>query len=407
VKLWNIRDYVLLLCAQTSSTVVGAGMNIIFPLLILNITGSLAAAGVVGALRSAPYLFLSLPLGALVDRWNRRHIMMACQIGRIIVFSSLGLLAYWGAINPWHIYLVCLTDGTLFVFFNIAEAAALSSVVPRSLLPQASSTNEAGFGTAMTLGPVIATLFYQVWGIGAAFWMGGLCYLASFLFLKILRTELNLSRSAVRQTLMKDIGDGIGWLAGARLVLLLACMMGALNLLNAAMPLLAITLGQKMGASDTSIGTMVACGGLGSIVGSLCGPFWLRLMGFGRGVMLATWFHAAAFAVLMVVQSLPMLGIAYGFVIAFYSLYAVMQSAYRAKSVPEHLQGRVNSSCRLIAFSLYPLGSALAGILSQYWGVMASLAFFTAVAVLLACVLSFSRYVAPTWTEGSVRANQG
>lgn len=320
-----------------------------------------------------------------------------------MAFSTLGLLAFWGAINSWHIYFVCLLDGTLFVFFNIAEAAALSSVVPRSLLPQASSTNEAGFGTATTFGPVIATLLYQMGGIGGALWMGATCYLASFLLLKFLRTELNLARTAVRETLYKDISEGVRWLAAARLVLLLASVMGALNLLNAAMPLLAITLGQSLGASDTSIGTMVACGGIGSILGSLCGPLWLRVAGFGRGVVLATWAHAAAFATLMFVQSLPMLGIAYGFIVAFYSLYAVMQFAYRAKSVPEHLQGRVNSACRLIAFSLYPPGSALAGIVSQYWGVMTSLSFFTAVAVVLAGVLSVSRHVSPAWTEGCVR----
>jgi hypothetical protein len=71
--------------------------------------------------------------------------------------------------------------------------------------------------------------------------------------------------------------------------------------------------------------------------------------------------------------------------------------------VPEKLQGRVNSACRLIAFSLYPLGSALAGIISEYWGVQVLLTLFTAVAVLLACTLSLSRSIAPTWHEGSVR----
>jgi MFS family permease len=138
MKLWSIRDYVFLLSAQSASTLVGAGMNVVFPLLILKFTGSMAAAGVVGVLRSAPYLFLSLPLGALVDRWNRKHIMTACQTGRYICFFALGLMAHYGVVNQWHIYFVCIVDGILFVFFNIAEAAVLSSVVPRELLSQAS-----------------------------------------------------------------------------------------------------------------------------------------------------------------------------------------------------------------------------------------------------------------------------
>ena len=398
-----MRDYVLLLSAQSSSTLVGAGMNVIFPLLILKFTGSLAAAGVVGALRTAPYLFLSLPLGALVDRWNRRKIMMVCQTGRYICFFALGLMAHYGVVNVWHIYFVCLVDGTLFVFFNIAEAAALSSVVPRELLPQASSTNEAGFGTAMILGPTAATLIYQIFGMSAALFAGAICYLCSFILLKVLKTELNVPRAEVRRSLLEDITEGIRWLAGARLVLLLACIMGGLNLINSAMPLLAISIGQHLGASETSIGSMVACGGIGSVLGSICGTRWLRLHGFGRGVVLSAWLHAAAVGALFLATSLPRLGLVYGLVVGFYTLYAVMQFAYRVRSVPEQLQGRVNSSCRLIAFSLYPLGSALAGVISEYWGVHVLLIFFTAFAVLLACALSLSRSIAPTWDEGCVR----
>ncbi|WP_370676797.1 MFS transporter [Pleomorphomonas sp. PLEO] len=405
MNLWKIRDYIFLLSAQSTSTLVGAGMNVVFPLAILEFTGSLATAGIVGVLRSAPYLVLSLPLGALVDRWNRRYIMMACQLGRLIAFFGLALTAYYGALNQWHIYFVCQIDGILFVFFNIAEAAVLSCVVPSALLPHASSTNEAGFGTAMILGPPAATIVYQFWGIGGTLLAGALCYLASFFLLTIIKTGLNPARLPTRQTLIEEITEGIRWLIGARLVLLLACIMGGLNLINAAMPLIAITLGQTLGASNASIGTTVACGGVGSVLGSLCGPRWLRLHGFGRGVAFTTWLHAAAFGALIFVPSLPLLGLVYGLIIGFYSLYAVMQFAYRIKSVPERLQGRVNSACRLIAFSLYPLGSALAGVLSQYWGAQASVMSFTAVAVLLACILSLSPFLMPTWREGCVRGS--
>ena len=402
MNLWVIRDYIYLLSAQASSTLVGAGMNVIFPLLILHFTKSIAAAGLVGVLRSGPYLFLSLPLGALVDRWNRRHIMIACQTVRYVCFLGLGLMAYGGIVNEWHIYAVCLIDGILFVFFNIAEAAALSSVVPCELLSNASSTNEAGFGAAMALGPAAATLAYQLWDVSGVLLAGAACYLMSFVFLKLIKTELNMSRSAMKQSLLVEISEGVRWLFGSHLVLLLACIMGGLNLINAAMPLLAITLGQQLGSSDTSIGAMVACGGIGSILGSLCGIWWLKLQGFGRGVVLALWLHAAALVGFFLVRNLLFLGIIYGLVIAFYSLYAVMQFAYRVKSVPERLQGRVNSACRLIAFSLYPLGSAMAGLLSEYLGSTAAIAFFVSAAVILAVVLSLSRSVVFAWREGLV-----
>lgn len=116
----------------------------------------------------------------------------------------------------------------------------------------------------------------------------------------------------VRRSLTEEISAGIRWLSGAPLVLLLACIMGDLNLINAAMPLLAITVGQRLGVSDTSIGTMVACGGIGSVLGSICGTRWLRLHGFGRGVVLAASLRATAFDALFAATNLPRLGLFMG-----------------------------------------------------------------------------------------------
>src|SRR5216110_3283526 len=87
--LWRNRDYMLLWSGQTVSTL-GSGISTIaFPFLILGLTGSPALAGIAGALRSLPYLFLSLPVGALIDRWNRKWVMILCDVGRAIALGSI------------------------------------------------------------------------------------------------------------------------------------------------------------------------------------------------------------------------------------------------------------------------------------------------------------------------------
>jgi len=69
--LWRNRDYMLLWSGQLVSTLGSSASGIVFPLLILAITSSPAAAGIAGALSMLPYLFFSLPAGALIDRWDR------------------------------------------------------------------------------------------------------------------------------------------------------------------------------------------------------------------------------------------------------------------------------------------------------------------------------------------------
>ena len=71
-SLWHNRDYLLLWGGQTISSLGTNVSQIVFPLLVLSLTGSAFQAGLAGALRLLPYLLIGLPAGALVDRWDRK-----------------------------------------------------------------------------------------------------------------------------------------------------------------------------------------------------------------------------------------------------------------------------------------------------------------------------------------------
>jgi len=105
--------------------------HIAYPLLVLAITGSPAIVGYVSALRITPFVLLSLPVGALIDRWDRRRVMLLCDLGRAVVVSSLPLAMLFAEPSLWHIMAVALVEGTLMAFYNLAEVAALPRVVAR------------------------------------------------------------------------------------------------------------------------------------------------------------------------------------------------------------------------------------------------------------------------------------
>jgi predicted MFS family arabinose efflux permease len=92
--------------------------------------------------------------------------------------ASIPVWLTFGTLTVWHIYLVCLVEGILFVLFNIAEAAVLPRVVPSDLLPQASGANEAGFGAALVVGPLLGTFLYQSISHAAPFVVGAACFVA-------------------------------------------------------------------------------------------------------------------------------------------------------------------------------------------------------------------------------------
>src|SRR5262245_38318900 len=103
-SLWRHRDFLLLWGGQALSDVGGAISLLAYPLLVLALTHSPAQAGFVAALRALPAMLLSLPAGALVDRWDRRRVMLACDLVRALSIVSLPVALGFGALTIWQLY---------------------------------------------------------------------------------------------------------------------------------------------------------------------------------------------------------------------------------------------------------------------------------------------------------------
>src|SRR5437660_5261768 len=121
VSIWRNRDFMLLWSGQTVS-LVGTGITqTAFPLLVWDITHSAAQVGLVGGLGTLPYVLLSLLVGALIDRWDRKRVMILCDIGRALNLASVLVALALGQLTVVQLYFNALIEGTLFVFFNLAE----------------------------------------------------------------------------------------------------------------------------------------------------------------------------------------------------------------------------------------------------------------------------------------------
>lgn len=117
-SLWHNRDYLLLWSGQAVSAVGSQLSQFAYPLLILALTHSALLMGIVSGLRLLPYLLLSLPAGALVDRWNRRRLMILCDMGRALCLVSIPIASALGLLTVVQLCLVSVLEGICYVFFQ-------------------------------------------------------------------------------------------------------------------------------------------------------------------------------------------------------------------------------------------------------------------------------------------------
>jgi len=392
VPLWRNRDFLLLISGQGISSVGSQVSQLAFPLLVLAMTHSPAQTGIITALRGLPYALLCLPAGALVDRWNRKLVMILCDGGRAIALASVPIALALGHLSIPQLYLVSLVEGTLFVFFQMAEAAAIPHVVTKEQINTAVGQNEVVYSGTQMLGPSIGGFLYSISSM-APFLSDAISYGISLLSLLLIKAEFQKERTATQQHLWAEIKEGLVWLWNNPLMRFIALLTGGLITPCSGYALILIVMGQGYHASSATIGLIFAGGGVGSIIGALLASSLMKRLGFAKLIIVATWIWALSWLFFALAPNPLILGILNGISFTIVPVYMVAQYSYRLTVIPDTLQGRVNSVFRLISFGSSPLGIALTGWLLQILGPIPTIVVLFIPQFLLAIAVTFNKHV--------------
>jgi MFS family permease len=393
VPLWRNRDYLLLFGGGIISSMGTRVSQLAFPLLVLAITRSPLETGLISALRAVPYLIFALPVGALVDRWNRKRVMWLSDAGRAVAIGSIPIAFALGRLSIFQLGLVSCIEGTLFVFYNMAETASVPHVVAPEQIGRATAQGQLLDNTSGMLGPSLGGVIYS-FGAAVPFVADAVSYLASVISLRWIRTEFQEERDPAPLHLWASIGEGIGWLWRQPVMRFIAFLTGGLMAFSMGYTLIVIVIAKDLHASNAAIGILFGVGGLGGILGALLADFVNKRFRFGQIMVVTTWLWGLEWLLYLFANNIWLLGLAnfLGFVIV--PVYMVAQFSYRLAMIPDHLQGRVNSVFRLIAFGAEPLSIALAGALLQWLGPVQTVLVITLPQLALAVVATLYR---PLW----------
>ena len=355
LPLWRNRNYLLLWSGQAISSVGGEASQLAFPLLVLAVTHSPAQAGFAGALRALSYLFLGLPAGALVDRWDRKRVMIICDTGRALALGSIPLALALDHLTMAQIYLVSILEGTLYVFFGLAESAALPRVVAKSQLPAATAQNEVT-GGLVTLTWTVARRNALRRGARAAL-PGGRRLLRRLGADPLVDSRALPGKAHIAHTksARRDVGGHSLALARAgdtrarsaprRRDLLLRWIDVAGG-------------GDRPGMNTPpyAIGLIVGLSGLGGIAGALLGAQAQKRLRLGQIIVGTFWLFALLWPLYAIAPSALALGAILGAFWVVDETYDVAQISYRLTLIPDALRGRVNGAFRLILLQLRGAG---------------------------------------------------
>jgi MFS family permease len=382
------RDFVLLQVGQTLSTIGSESTGIAYPLLVLAITHSPVQAGVVGFARLVPWVLFGVLAGAAVDRLPRKRMMIASDIVRIAAVVSIVVAIAVDRISFAQIAIVAFVEGTMFVFFNLAEIGALRSVVPARQLPAAAAAEQARYATMTLVAPPLGGALF---GLGRAlpFLADAVSYVFSLASLLAIRTPFQEEREREQVPLRTQLAEGFRWLWGHPFLRTCAILFTWVNLLFEATFLVLIVVGRRQGLSGAHIGALIAVLGLCSLAGSVASPRLQRRLSM-RTIVVGSFWLQLGIATFVLEPNIYVLLV--GAIPAAFlgpSVNAIV-IGYRVAVVPDRLTGRVNSVARTIALCGAPLGPLAAGLLLGSFSARSTVAIFAGAMVLLSVIGSVS-----------------
>jgi MFS family permease len=367
-SLWRNRDYLLLWSGQALSDIGGAVSELAFPLLVLAVTHSPAQAGFVAALRALPAMLFSLLAGVLVDRWDRKWVMLVCDAGRALSLASIPVAYALGHLTIWQLSITAFLEGTLMIVFRLAKTATVPQMVTQAQLTTAVAQEEFVEGTTALFGPSLSGILYTL-GAMFPFLTDVISYLISIVTLVLIRTPLKLERTSPHRHVWAEIGSGVLWVWHQPFILTMTLLMGAGAFVFSGNALIIIILAQQQHASAVVIGLIFAVGGVGSILGSWLSPHLEHRLTVGQSILLTRWYFVLSWP-LYALAPFPLVLGAIEFGLGFVDpIEDVPYFSHRLKLIPDELKGRVISACRLVPGTMRPLGLALTGILIERIGI--------------------------------------
>jgi predicted MFS family arabinose efflux permease len=404
-SLWRNRDFVTLWSGQVVSALGARISATAMPLLVLTTTGSPADAGLVAAAGTLPFLIAHLPAGPLVDRWNRRRILLTSEALAGLTLASVPVAQWLGMLTVAQLAVVAFVQGMCAVFFGVAETAALPTIVPAAQLPTALAQNEArGRGAALAGGPLGGLLF----GLDRAlpFLADAISYAAASIALLFVRKDLQTESAAPAEPLWRSTVTGLRWIWRHPLIRAAILLIAASNLVFQALVLVLVVLAQRRGATAGDIGMMLGIYSGGGLLGALAAGRFHRHFTPRMVIIGVNWCWTALLPLFLLTANAPQIG-AIGAVTAFIGpLWNVVIVSYSALLVPNELLGRVTSAAMTLSWGVMPIGSLGAGLLLTAAGPNGAILVLTGVMLATAAAATISpavRHAPPLPTENPTR----
>lgn len=331
-------------------------------------SGSATQFGLISVCIKLPVILLSPIAGAVVDRADRRWVLIGCNVGGMLVTLVMALLYFAGRLEVWHIYIAMAFASSLTAFQWPAYMAATTLLVPKRHLGRAGGLTNLSDAVAQILSPLLGGLLVVAVTLSGVFIIDFFTFLfaiVTLLLIRIPRPARDGTEESKRRSLWHDSAYGWGYVR-ARPGLFALLSFFALTNFMSGFPGVLITPLVLAFAPPGALGTVLSVGGAGLLAGSMLMSVWGGPKRRIHGVLVFQLVSGLCFVLAGLRPSAATVAAAcFVYFFCFPIINGSSQVIWQTK-VPPGVQGRVFAVRRMIAWSSLPVAYLVAGPLADY-----------------------------------------
>jgi MFS family permease len=341
------------------------------PLLAVTITRDPVLISIVSAATYLPWLLLSLPAGAMVDRRDRVSLMWRSQAIQAVIVTSVTVLLAFGHAGVPGLAVMGFGLGCCEVVFANASQAVLPDIVPGALLSKANGSQYTVANAGqLFIGPPVGSLLFAA-AVALPFGVDAGSFALSAGLLATLPRRPR--PSAAQPTVRVAIAEGLRWLGQHRLLRTLAGLLAVntfcFQLGNVTVVLLAT---QTLHVSDRGYGLLLAGAAIGSVLGGVVNAPIVARIGELPALLAVLAANVFIFVAIGFSPNAVVLGVLLGLNGFVTTMWSIVTLSMRQRVVPSDLLGRVNSAYRMLGWGLMPLGALAGGLIARELGIRAA-----------------------------------
>jgi MFS family permease len=368
----HVRNFRLFFTGQLISQVGNWLTLIAQTLLVLKLTDSGFALGLLAAAQFGPVLFIGAFAGLVADRSDKRRLLLWVQTFAMFQSFALAALAFTGDPPVLAIYGVALLGGIATAFDNPARRSFVVEIVPEADMTNAVSLNSALMTGARVVGPALAGLLVTTVGFGWAFALDGVSYLAVLVAL-LMMDPRQVRRAPITPRGKGQVRDGLRYVRTIPELWVPLVMMAVIGTLSynfqTVIPLFAT---RDMGGSDVTFTLLMSVVSLGALIGALAAARRTSV-----DITVVSW-AALVFGVAMGLLTIsPDLALAFVFSfllgLASTTFMTTSTAIVQIRSDPT-MRGRVLALQAIVFLGSTPIGAPIVGYVSQHYGARYGLA---------------------------------